>query len=422
MTVTSFFAETPPPQKPDENAGGGGGQEALKAAAASYQVASATAATMSLAAVTTVNPSALQINIPQAISKGEAKVAPVAPVSTVAKAAPTAGSGGGIGGGNGSGVGDGNGNGQGNAGPLPPGYKQIGKIAIDTADLLVVLATKGSTVNETPARDLAGRKRGRVLEENWPRVTVSAGSFGTVETIIGTANALDAKNIYWTTFFRGGIYPPAIKKLREFVLEKGIKLYVSCWNSVPGVKTELVADLCRESGGAFEQCIALEKWTPITVRLTEKAWKRYQKILTMNPSETKALSPEENALAYKLGHYYSETLTSEDGQGRVWSAMHFGTVSSHDTLTFLAKDSTTSVTFQKEDIEPESWAEAVETDKVRAEQRVMLWTDHKEVKKRFSGTREMVGTVDKTLPDAETPEPEPAEAQVDGGDQKQASK
>ncbi len=114
VTVTSFFAETPPPQKPDENAGGGGGQKALEAAAASYQVASATAATMSLAAVTTVNPSALQINIPQADATDATAgiAAKIATVNAAAKAAPTAGTGGGIGGGNGSGAGNGTGNGR----------------------------------------------------------------------------------------------------------------------------------------------------------------------------------------------------------------------------------------------------------------------------------------------------------------------
>lgn len=247
VTVTSFFAETPPPQKPDENAGGGGGQEALEAAAASYQVASATAATMSLAAVTTVNPSALQINIPQTISKGEARLAPV---SAIAKAAPTAGSGGGIGGGNGGGIGDGTGTGEGSGtGAGASAVHRIGKLRIQAEKICVILDVSGSmtrniAVAAEEARNLAESTGGTVVEFENSDLSI----FFVREVEAFAAAGADA--VYWLCDLQDYQEQRCINDLSALLKKAKMKFYVSSWDKKPSSE---LSEAIRSSGGAFER-------------------------------------------------------------------------------------------------------------------------------------------------------------------------
>lgn len=246
VTVTSFFAETPTPQRPDENAGGGGGQEGLAQAAASYQVAPATEATMSLAAVTTVNPTALQLDIPQAISKGEARLAPV---SAIAKAAPTAGTGGGNGGGNGTGIGDGTGTGQGpGTGSGASAVHRIGKLRIQAQKICVILDVSGSMtrnmeVAAKEARKLAESTGGTVVEIE----DCNLSTFFVREVEAFAAAGADA--VYWLCDLQDYQEQRCINDLSALLRKAKMKFYVSSWDKKPSAE---LSGAIRSSGGAFE--------------------------------------------------------------------------------------------------------------------------------------------------------------------------
>ena len=248
VTVTSFFAETPTPQKPEENAntGGGGGQEGLAQAAASYQVAPATEATMSLAAVTTVNPTALQLDIPQTISKGEARLAPV---SAIAKAAPTAGTGGGNGGGNGTGIGDGTGTGQGSGtGSGASAVHRIGKLRIQAQKICVILDVSGSMtrnmeVAAKEARKLAESTGGTVVEIE----DCNLSTFFVREVEAFAAAGADA--VYWLCDLQDYQEQRCINDLSALLRKAKMKFYVSSWDKKPSSE---LSGAIRSSGGAFE--------------------------------------------------------------------------------------------------------------------------------------------------------------------------
>lgn len=202
---------------------------------------------MSLAAVTTVNPAALKIDIPQA-SKIEAKLAPVAPVSSVTKAAPTAGTGGGSGGGNGGGIGAGTGSGQGSGAGTGKPVHQIGKLEIKAEKICVILDVSASmTPNVSAAAEEA---KSLALSTGGMLLKINGCSLDDAFVAnVGAFAAAGADAVYWLCDLRDPQVKRSIEELSVILKTTKTKLYVTSWEKLPSPKLDR---LIRKSGGAFE--------------------------------------------------------------------------------------------------------------------------------------------------------------------------
>ena len=281
VTVTSFFVDTPAPEKP-EGGGGGAGGESLSEALASFEVEPETAPATSVAAITSVHPQALDLALPQtditapkidgaliAKTVAAAKAAPApqsTPTATVAKApSPGTGTGSGTGGGDGKGKGPGKGNG---SGKLPPGFKRVGNLTIDTKKLLVVSYALANGVGGAfgPWISVPSKLRGDVewLGHSPEAALILQNDFtrASVEAVTQKIEEMKPVTVLWV----GAMYhehPAAVARLRELILSKGIKFYLMSCFEKPSRDLEA---LCAESGGEFEQA-RLDELPVGTVRL-----------------------------------------------------------------------------------------------------------------------------------------------------------
>lgn len=247
VTVTSFFVNTPAPEKPAEGGGGAGG-ESISEALASFNVTSA-APTATVAAITSNNPQALDIKIPQATVTAP-KIDNALLAKTVAAAARTqnnvasgnqASSGLGNGQGKGAGLGAGNGQGGGNS-------NKIGKLKLQTEKFGVIVDVSDSMARNSrkvkaQAETICKKTNGKMIELKNCQIN---------QNFVAAVNELAAEGvdtIYWICDLFDDQQPKETAQVHQILLEHKIKLIVATWGDSP---SSALRAIIQETGGALD--------------------------------------------------------------------------------------------------------------------------------------------------------------------------